>query len=71
MTQNSMTWASELLLSNSPDLDMPLPENSIWAEPPVVPAAPVETYLGIEDVSSLIDIEHEEKAKKQMKPEFH
>ncbi len=38
-TQNSMTWASELLISNAPDLDLPLPENSIWSEPvpPLIP----------------------------------
>ena len=39
-TQNSMTWASELLLSNAPELDLPLPENSIWAEPPAPIVAP-------------------------------
>jgi hypothetical protein len=33
MTLNNLTMASELLISNAPELDMPLPANSIWDEP--------------------------------------
>jgi hypothetical protein len=45
-----MTWASELLLSNAPELDMPLPENSIWAEP----APPQVSQIVVEEKSSLV-----------------